>query len=200
MLPGTDILPLFQAFVDQVQQQNKSRVSVINCYIILYVELQRQSENCEELHALDASSILANTAPMQAFEKLLWEMCLTLQNRRSGGRAAESVIASAVQYIEAHYAEKLTLNEVANFIGVTPSYLSSQFSQIMALHFVDYIHKVRIEAAKKLLRKQPYLKGYEVAEMVGYPSIKYFSEIFKKTTGITFNSYRAQANPIESKI
>ena len=69
----------------------------------------------------------------------------------------------------------------------------------MNLHFVDYIHKIRIDAAKDLLRKQPYLKGYELAEMVGYPSIKYFSEIFKKTTGITFNSYRAQANPIQPK-
>lgn len=198
-VPGSDIRPLYQAFIEQVQQQNKSRVSMINCYIILYVELQRQSESCDEVHTLDVSVLMADTAPVQAFEQLLWRLCQTLQNRRSSGRAAESVIASAVRYIETHYAEKLTLNEVANYIGVTPSYLSSQFSQIMNLHFVDYIHKIRIDAAKDLLRKQPYLKGYELAEMVGYPSIKYFSEIFKKTTGITFNSYRAQANPIQPK-
>ena len=198
LLPGNDIRPLYQAFIEQVQQQNKTRVSIINCYIILYVELQRQSESCDEVHTLDVSAILGDTAPVQAFEQLLWTLCQTLQGRRSSGRAAESVIASAIRYIEAHYAEKLTLNEVANYIGVTPSYLSSQFSQIMNLHFVDYIHKVRIEAVKDLMRKQPYLKGYELAEMVGYPSIKYFSEVFKKTTGITFNSYRAQSNPIQA--
>ena len=198
-VPGSDIRSLYQAFIEQVQQQNKSCVSMINCYIILYVELQRQSESYDEVHTLDVSALMADTAPVQAFEQLLWRLCQTLQNRRNSGRAAESVIASAVRYIETHYAEKLTLNEVANYIGVTPSYLSSQFSQIMNLHFVDYIHKIRIDAAKDLLRKQPYLKGYELAEMVGYPSIKYFSEIFKKTTGITFNSYRAQANPIQPK-
>ena len=53
----------------------------------------------------------------------------------------------------------------------------------------DYVIEKRMEEAKKLL-SDPYVKVYEVAEKVGYKSKAHFSEIFKKSTGMTPKEFR----------
>lgn len=193
-LPNEALEPPFREFISNVHANNQAESSILNCYVILYVELQRQSIQYDESSEIEAPPVSDEVARIPAFEQLLWHLCQKIHTRRSSGTAAGSVISSAVKYIDEHYASNLTLTEVANYVGVTPSYLSSQFNQILKIHFVDYIHKVRINQAKKILIEQPYYKGYEIAELVGYQSVKYFSQMFKKVTGITLNQYRGQAH------
>lgn len=193
-LPNEDLEKPFHEFVASVHTHNQAESSMLNCYIILYIELHRQLINFGEASGIEAPPVSDKTARIAAFEQLLWHLCREIHMRRQNGTAVGSVISSAVKYIDEHYASNLTLTEVANYVGVSPSYLSSQFNQVLKLHFVDYIHKVRIDHAKKILIEQPYYKGYEIAELVGYQSVKYFSQMFKKVTGITLNQYRGQAH------
>lgn len=85
----------------------------------------------------------------------------------STGKRRSSVVITAVNYIEQHYAEELTLGKIAEEIYVSPPYLSNIFKEKMDINLMSYIHKVRVEKAKKLLLESS-LSIQKVAELVGY--------------------------------
>ena len=99
------------------------------------------------------------------------------------------LVRSAQDYIEEHYAENLTLAEVAEQIGISGGYLSTMFGQHLQCGFVDYLNQVRVERACCYL-EQNYLKIYEIAYKVGFRDEKYFSKVFKKIKGMTPKEYR----------
>lgn len=99
------------------------------------------------------------------------------------------LISRAEEYIAEHYMENITLNSVAEEIGISSGYLSTLFPQTLQCNFVDYLNKVRIERACCYL-EQNYFKTYEIAYRVGFKDEKYFSKVFKKITGMTPKEYR----------
>lgn len=98
-------------------------------------------------------------------------------------------IELAKDYMEEHYFEPLTLNMVADKVGITPAYLSSLFSQHMGITLIDYLNEVRIDHACIYL-KQNYFKTYEIAYKVGYRDEKYFSKVFRKVKGMSPSEYK----------
>lgn len=98
-------------------------------------------------------------------------------------------IELAKDYMEEHYFEPLTLNMVADKVGITPAYLSSLFSQHMGITLIDYLNGVRIDHACIYL-KQNYFKTYEIAYKVGYRDEKYFSKVFRKVKGMSPSEYK----------
>lgn len=83
----------------------------------------------------------------------------------------------------------LSLQDVADHVGLSASYFSSIFSHEVGETLVEYITKLRIERAKELLRTTDmYL--YEIAEAVGYNDPHYFSTAFKRVTGHSPSHYR----------
>lgn len=97
-------------------------------------------------------------------------------------------IKKALEYIEAHYQEDLSINMVAEQVYLSPSYFSHIFKKIRGEGFIDYLNAVRIAKAKELLKESRY-KVYEVSNMVGYKDYKYFSSVFKKITGVSPTEY-----------
>lgn len=108
---------------------------------------------------------------------------------RYNTRSIKQIIKKAMAYIQEHYQEQLTLNDIASHVYVSPSYVSRMFSRELNKNFVDYINEVRIEKAKELLRDVRY-KTYEIADRVGIQDARYFSRLFKKHTNMTPTEYR----------
>lgn len=100
-------------------------------------------------------------------------------------------IRKTLDYINEHYSQNITLNDMAEYNGISPYYLSRLFTKETGKNFVDYVNEVRIKKAKELLREDNY-KYYEIAEMVGINDSHYFSKIFKKYTGITPSEYKRE--------
>lgn len=113
------------------------------------------------------------------------EVCL----QRDDTTEKNQIVETAKEYISEHYFEKISLGEVADKIGVTPSYLSTLFQKQMQKGFVDYLNEVRIEHACTYLQ-QNYLKTYEIAYKVGFRDEKYFSKVFKKVKDCPPSDYR----------
>ena len=94
-------------------------------------------------------------------------------------------------YVEAHYAEPITRQSIAEHIGITPNYISTLFKKNTGVPLVGYITQVRIDKAKELLSSGLY-KHAEIALMVGFNDSFYFSKSFKKITGMTPSDYQKQ--------
>ncbi|ALC89417.1 hypothetical protein AM500_06180 [Bacillus sp. FJAT-18017] len=93
------------------------------------------------------------------------------------------------QYIVEHYQEPLTLTDVAAHFHFNPSYLSSYFSANNDESFTEYLNKIRIEEAAKLLTagSEPIS---EISARVGYSDHSYFCKVFKKLKGVSPSQYK----------
>lgn len=100
------------------------------------------------------------------------------------------LVQEARAYIDAHYAvPEISLGSVAAHLNLSPSHLSAVFSRENGASFKEYLTHVRIRHAKELLRGST-LRGFEIAEAVGYVDPHYFSTVFKKVTGRSPREFR----------
>lgn len=99
-------------------------------------------------------------------------------------------IQLAIEYIEDHYAEQITLETVASFVNLSPAYLSGLFKKEVGASFSDYLTICRMNTAKTLLRHSS-LTVTEISERIGYNDSKYFSKVFNKAFGISPQKYRS---------
>lgn len=125
---------------------------------------------------------------IQLQEKLL-KIINTIFNKINEDNDTNHLIKNAIEYIKENYNEDINLETVSKNIFITPGYLSLLFKQETGINFLDYLHKYRIQKAKEFFRNR-FLKNYEVSRMVGYNDEKYFSQMFKRYTGLTPTQYK----------
>lgn len=99
------------------------------------------------------------------------------------------VVEQAKRFIGKHYAEDLSLEDVAGIVHLSSEYFSRLFKQTEGTTFVQYLTATRVRMASELLRTTVRTAG-EIGEAVGYKSLSYFSKVFKKHTGHTPTGYR----------
>jgi YesN/AraC family two-component response regulator len=107
----------------------------------------------------------------------------------SSSEAANFVVRQATMYIKAHYAEKISLADVADACFVSQWHLSKLLGKYAGKNFYDILNSARIAQAKKLML-DPSLRIGDISEMVGYVDTPHFSRVFKKLEGISANEYR----------
>ncbi|MDO4437913.1 MAG: response regulator [Eubacteriales bacterium] len=96
----------------------------------------------------------------------------------------------AIKYIIEHVNENgISIKLIADSIGISEGHLSHIFKKETGETLASYITKCKIDAAKQMLEDCRY-KVYEVAELVGYKDISYFSSTFKKLTGMSPIEYQ----------
>lgn len=99
-------------------------------------------------------------------------------------------IRTALSYMGEHYADPaFSLNETAEYLHVSPPYLSKTFKEETGDTFQGYLQRLRLKKAAEMLKDESNLI-YEIAENCGYSSQHYFSAAFKKETGLSPAEYR----------
>ena len=107
-----------------------------------------------------------------------------------------SAIQKAKEYIDNNYTdEDISLNRVAVNVGLTPSYLSALFKKETKKNFTDYVTALRITRAKELLCCTKKMIS-EIAYEVGFRDYRYFSQIFKRETGMTPRQFQNSTNEL----
>lgn len=99
------------------------------------------------------------------------------------------IISQSIKYIEDNIQNDISLREIADSMEISYGYLSRLFNQERYGGFVAQLRQRRIKRAKELLRSSN-MKIYEIAYETGFKNAKYFSEVFKKETGVTAVEYR----------
>ena len=98
-------------------------------------------------------------------------------------------IRKAKQYIQEHYSEPITQEEVSSAVGLSPAYFSVLFKKTEGEGFARYLINVRMEQAKILLRESNSPVS-EICRLVGYNDVKHFTHTFEKAAGVKPAVYR----------
>jgi transcriptional regulator GlxA family with amidase domain len=98
------------------------------------------------------------------------------------------LVRSAVRYASTHYDKACHVRDIAAALRCHPDYLSRVFKQHAKMELSDYVHHVRIDRAKALL-KQGTLTVGEVSDRCGYSDTSHFVKVFKRLVKETPLSY-----------
>lgn len=102
---------------------------------------------------------------------------------------SKDIIAEMKQYIKKNYNKDINLKIIGKHLYVNPVYIGRKFKQVTGMQFNEYLHQVRIEEAKKLLRRTN-MKISDVARSVGYSSTEYFTSKFKSFTNFSPSEFK----------
>ena len=100
-------------------------------------------------------------------------------------------IDEALAYIKNNFNKNINMAMVANEVSVNYTWFSEKFKEHIGMNFNEYIKKLRLDEACRLLEKNIY-KVYEVAERSGFGDVKYFMKTFKEATGLTPSEWKKQ--------
>ena len=107
-------------------------------------------------------------------------------------------IQKVMEYVNANYMRRITLNDVCEHVAFSVSYLSRMFKEEKGVSLTSYINEVRIRNAKTLLLQRE-LSLSQTAYLCGFDDQSYFSKVFKKITGTTPGKYREQRGRIRKE-
>lgn len=100
------------------------------------------------------------------------------------------VLYKTTDYIRAHYAKRITLDQVAQHVYLSPAYLSRILKSELGASFPELVSRVRVQKSKELLADSSRSLA-EIAGLAGFDEQSYFTKVFKKMTGVTPGQYRA---------
>jgi AraC-like DNA-binding protein/ligand-binding sensor protein len=106
--------------------------------------------------------------------------------------AMPALVRTVITYINHHYSSPLRVLDIATVHRCNPDYLSRIFKRTVGLKLIDYIQRVRIDHAQRLLLANRFSIG-EVGFMVGFQDHSHFGKVFRQLVGATPQDYRNAA-------
>ena len=142
----------------------------------------------EEILKMDSSDIIWNDVLIQTDIIRMYSLLLGHFRREETEKpqnlAKLQHFQEALLYIEEHYAENITLSDVARVINYNTSYASSLFVSYTGKNFKTYLDSFRINKAVRLLQRTD-CKIADISSQCGFVSIRTFNDVFRKVTGTT---------------
>ena len=150
---------------------------------------------------LDANDDISRTNPpgYQLFIKsqlfmlffILANKCVISERPKKDYKSLEKM-KLILKYVENHYMDKITIEDIANEVGLSQSHFMKYFKNTMGTSFIDYLNEYRLTMASRLLLSSDS-SILAIASEVGYENLSYFNRTFKKRFGMTPREYRKSA-------
>lgn len=175
MMFDKELVPCFSGFlkdnriVSNIFNYSEYNLSIVNKYL---------PKVNNTIDGIRAQSILAPLC-CDVFE----HCSFVLENNKNDN------LSVAMEYLEKHFTEQITLEQVANSIGIHPVTLSRAFCEKMQTNFNFYLNYMRCAYATSLIKNSDSTFG-EIAYAVGFGSIRSFNRCFLKIYGITPTEFK----------
>ncbi|TBL74658.1 response regulator [Paenibacillus thalictri] len=197
-----------QAFIDQIQSMDPQQLNTEQAQLTQSIVKNRQCHPSFRMGLLrilagklnelletfypDYEKITIEQEKEETFKKhiqRLTELWCKMSQSQDHKRSFRLIIKQACDYAEKRYMQEISLSHISETVGLSVSHFSALFKQHTGDSFVNYMNRIRIDKAKQLLL-EPDLKIYQVADMVGFSSVPYFTRVFKNITGLSPNEFR----------
>ena len=166
---------------DTVYKHNMSKTNVYSYLNIMLEEITEQQEDyeavCQNLLEVLLICILRSgcLSVVPDNSRLLNRECTQIKN-----------------YLDANYSETITLDSLAALTHMNKYYLAHTFTKYVGLSPINYLLQKRIQEGKSLLESTSYSIA-QISDLLGFSSQSYFSQAFRKATGMTPMQYRKHA-------
>lgn len=127
-----------------------------------------------------------NNSRIERMEKLVDPKLLSAAQEE---RVYSTQVQEALEYLNAHQGEAVTLKDMADFLHMNASYFSVLFKEQTGLTFSEFVTRRRVQRAKELLAGTR-LTINEISEQTGYQTAKYFVKVFRALEGVSPSQYR----------
>ena len=146
----------------------------------------------QDVHRLATSALPYRTdLALNALERLLLWVRLINPDPLAAEWSVDARVQRAMNYLSEHMNEKITLQDLAEEVHLSPSRLAHLFREQVGATPQQFLERHRLERAKQLLRSTPHLVQ-DVAWQVGYENPFYFTRRFKKYAGCSPSAYRGR--------
>ncbi|PFO74465.1 AraC family transcriptional regulator [Bacillus cereus] len=142
---------------------------------LLYIQTMEQLDNVDSVKRLSGDALRTFADRVKEYN----------------AQKYSNTIIKCLNHISKNAYDELSLNELANHLDITPTYLSKLFKKEMGIPLSEYIQKERIEEAKKLLTLTTSPLS-DVCAWLNFNDQSYFTKVFKKYTNMTPKQYREQ--------
>ena len=146
-------------------------------------ELARQA-----IHMGVTDYLLKPVDEYEKIEKISQDRLLTVYDEwkifDSAKNSMDPYVKRTYEFVKQHYKEKVSINQVAESLGVSTSYLSRKLKAGLNTTFVDLLNQYRIKKALNML-SQGTMRIYEISDELGFSEYKHFCGVFKKYTNVT---------------
>jgi len=147
-------------------------------------EIKRKIISCADVQAL-----------RYAFKEILMRW---LDEAADWSRSkSAALVKHALEYMESHYMEDISLELTARKLRLSPSYCSNMFKQVTGVGFSEYLIRIRIAKAKEMLLHTDE-KICDIARKTGFHDAAYFNRVFKRETGLTPNTFRQSTGSVKT--
>ena len=120
----------------------------------------------------------------------------TLSRNKRLGSEAQRMVGQVIAFVHEHYAESTSREEMAAHVGVSARHLTRCFHQEMGISPITYLNRYRVKQAKQLLQAGDK-SITEVATTVGFSSSSYFTDAFRRETGLSPRDYQRGKRPAQ---
>lgn len=189
----------FLSYVAQIREKNIDnfelfRVKIFELLIIISREVAELGVPMEIIDSV-STEFIANVYQMTEIEALsntaetFLNKYMELISINRPDLKNIQIVESAAAFIRENYKENITLNDVAEAVFISQFHLSHLFKEVLNCTVGEYITKVKMENAKRLLHN-PKNTLSDIADCLNYVDSSYFGKVFKKYEGVTPSQYR----------
>ena len=172
-------------------------IRILNCLRLSRQGIYSLADPGLFLSHLSALEQLASVSKPQHIlcSKELYNLLLDLSGgvRRlpmSQAEEGSGLVKEIILYLEDHFAQDLSLDDLSAHFHKTPEYLCSVFKSVTGETIMHYLRRIRIHHAKVLLMESPDTGIKDISRSCGFSSVSYFGRVFRETTGYTPQGYR----------
>ena len=104
-------------------------------------------------------------------------------------KASFKAVKDAVAFIQEHYSERITLDDIATILYIDKYNLARKFKEQTGKTIINYVNEIRCDNAKRLILEG--IPVHEAARLCGFNNMSFFTKTFKKHTGKTPSAYKS---------